>query len=94
MTGSGSTGDFATTDNPSVQNGGILLTSRVAILSSPMNGAAVFEQAMGGHISDATKELNRWKAMCITDGAKMAKWNGSLSPAGLLTLETIDVNYI
>jgi hypothetical protein len=77
MTGSGDTGDFAVTTNPSVQNGGNLLNSRVAVLTNPMFGTGV-NQMIGGNPVVATYEMNRWKTMCMQDGATVAKWTGSV----------------
>lgn len=94
MTGSGVTSDFATTDNPSVQNGGILLRSKVAVLTNPMYGIGLPEQVMGSHASVVTAELNRWKAMCIKDGGTLAKWAATVSPQGVLTLNSIEVDYL
>lgn len=83
MIGSGDTSDFQLTSNASVQNGGILLNSRVAVLTNPMYGTGV-NQVMGGNPGVATFEMNRWKAMCLRDGATLAKWTGTINPAGIL----------
>ena len=94
MTGNGETGDFSVTENPSVQNGGILLRSKVAVLNSPMAGIGLPEQVMGSHPSVVTAELNRWKGMCSRDGATIAKYNASVTPQGVLSLESIEVSYL
>eukprot|EP01037_Dinobryon_pediforme_P011474 gene11474-11570_t len=91
MTGSGDTSDFVLTQNPSVQNGGILLRSKVAILNNPMYGIGLVEEVMGSHASIVTRELNRWKAQCMQDGATIAKWNASITPQGQLNLNNIEV---
>ena len=92
MTGSGDTGDFATTTNPSVQNGGILLYSRCAVLTNPMYGIGV-EQLMNAHPAVAVSEMNRWQAMCKQDGATLAKWSGSANAEDLF-VETTQVSYL
>lgn len=71
--------DFATTTNPSVQNGGILLYSRCANLGKPMAGIGM-EEVMGADMSKTAYEMNRWQQMAKDDGAPVAKW--SAAPVG------------
>jgi len=68
--------DVVLTDNPSVQNGGILLFSRVANVTMPIGGIGM-EQVMNGSTYNAAFELNRWKAQAYKDGAKIASWKSS-----------------
>ena len=66
--------DFATTDNPSIQNGGILLYSRCARLQFPMAGIGI-EYLMGADMTIAAFEMNRWQIMAKNDGATIARWS-------------------
>lgn len=71
----GSHGDFVTTSNPSVQNGGMLLFSRGCNLSNPMMGIGIEEIVnAGAGAPTATYEMNRWKAQVALDGGK-ATWS-------------------
>ena len=70
-----SNNDFATTKNPSVQNGGILLYARGMNPVSPMLGVGILDVINGG-MTRATFELNRWQAQAKTDGATIASWSG------------------
>jgi hypothetical protein len=83
--------DFATTDNPSVQNGGIMLYSRCANLQFPMAGIGV-EDMIGAGLTKATYELNRWQAMAKNDGATVAKWKAEQLPGGIIAIEP-EVSY-
>lgn len=67
--GIGSNSDFELTQNPSVQNGGIIMYSRAANIYSPIFGIAV-EQFMNGNQTNAAKELARWKQQVSQDGGK------------------------
>ena len=66
-------GSFATTTNPSAQNGGIIETSRCAFLTNPMLGIGI-EEMMGGNNVKVAYEMNRWQNQCKNDGATLAKW--------------------
>jgi hypothetical protein len=68
--------DFATTDNPSVQNGGNILYSRCANPLAPMIGIGILE-VMGSNNSKVAYEMNRWQAMTTNDGAVLAKWTAT-----------------
>lgn len=78
--------DFATTKNPSVQNGGILLYGKGVNALSPMLGIGILE-IINGNMTNGAFELNRWQAQAKLDGATIAAWqaeplNGS---ANILT---------
>lgn len=71
----GTHGDFVTTVNPSVQNGGALLYSRGTNLRNLIAGIDINTIVNGGAGSPAPAfELNRWKAQALNDGATKAKW--------------------
>lgn len=66
--------DFALQSNPSVQNGGIALYSRAAIVSTPMFGIDV-EDIMNADMTKTAYEMNRWQSMVKGDGATIARWS-------------------
>lgn len=66
--------DFAVTENPSVQNGGILLYSLGAIPLLPMYGVGLVPQVINGARRDLVYQLNRWQQQAYQDGATLAKW--------------------
>lgn len=74
--------DFATTVNPSVQNGGNLLFSRCANITQPMSGIGM-EDVVNSNSGKATFELNRWKQMAALDGATLATWTATTSQDGI-----------
>ena len=84
--------DFDTTDNPSVQNGGILLYGRGMNPLLPMYGIGLIPEVIDGNTRDLVYELNRWQAMALLDGATLAKWsaNGALYQGNFI----VDVNYL
>lgn len=69
-----SNNDFAVTDNPSVQNGGILEYSLGAFPLTPMYGVGIVPQVIGGARRDLVFLLNRWQQQAYQDGATLAKW--------------------
>lgn len=69
FTGVGNNSDFTLTQNPSVQNGGIIMYSRAANIYLPIFGIAV-EQFINGNQTNAAKELARWKQQVVQDGGK------------------------
>lgn len=74
VTGSGTTMDFATTENPSVQNGAILLLARGMNVNAPNYGIGIGEN-INGNSTTAAVQYNRWKGMCFGDGATICIWN-------------------
>lgn len=68
--------DFATTTNPSVQNGGILAYSRGANPLAPMFGIGLVPQVINGPAPNLAVELNRWVVQAFQDGATLCKWTG------------------
>ena len=64
-------GDFKHTSKPSVQYGGIIRDSRCAFLRTPTIGVGI-QEIINSPISEVNYEMNRWKQMCIADGAKVA----------------------
>lgn len=67
--------DFAVTDNPSVQNGGILLYAPCFNLVLPIFGVALVPQVINGARRDLVFTLNRWQQQCYQDGATLAQWS-------------------
>lgn len=72
--------DFSTTDNPSVQNGGIIECGKGINPEQPQLGVGILPGIQGGPVDRFVYEMNRWKAQCIEDGATLAYWN----PAGIV----------
>jgi hypothetical protein len=66
-------GAFATVDNASAQNGGIILEARCAYRSNPMLCIGL-EDTIQSHPEKTGYELNRWQTQVYADGAKFAKW--------------------
>lgn len=62
-------GDFTTTDNPSVQNGGLLLLVRGNNWKNLGLGIGI-NQVRGGSVAQANYEMNRWKQQVYTDGGR------------------------
>lgn len=62
-------GDFVLTDNPSVQNGGIILLARGPNSLNPILGINV-RQIQGGSLLQANYEMNRWKKQVFSDGGR------------------------
>lgn len=91
----GTHGDFVTTTNPSVQDGGALLYSRGVNLRNLMAGIDIDSIINGGAGSPAPAfELNRWKSQALNDGATVAKWNaGTVQPNGEFAF-TVQVSYL
>jgi len=92
MSGSGDAGDFSLTDNCSVQNGGILLYSRAAILTNPMIGIGM-EQMINSNQTNASFEMNRWQAQARKDGATLATWSGKTNDNGEF-ITNINISYL
>lgn len=72
-----SDGDFATTTNPSEQNGAALLYGRGFNTTNPMTGVGI-EDIIGANGSKMALEMNRWKQMAINDGATISKWSTAI----------------
>lgn len=87
-----SNGDFETTDNPSVQNGAIILEARVFNIQKPQYGIGFNSQIIGGPRSQAALQLNRWVQQIQSEGAK-AKWNALQANNADFSFEA-DVNYL
>lgn len=60
-------GDFVVTDNPSVQNGGIILLTRAFNINNLILGIGI-NQIRGGSVAQANFEMNRWKQQINSDG--------------------------
>lgn len=74
--------DFATTANPSTQNGGILLNSRCAFLSAPMAGIGL-EDTINSSGTKLAFEMNRWKAQALNDSATICRWSAVTGQSGV-----------
>lgn len=85
-------GDFATTTNPSVQNGGSILYSRGANPLAPMIGIGLIPEVIEGTPKVLTYELNRWQSMAYADGATLAQWTAIPSPRNSDVLT--DISYL
>lgn len=85
--------DLTTTDNPSVQNGGILLISRCDRLSNPMLGVGLDVQEMNSSGVNMAFEVNRWQAECLNDGATLAKGEVTFKAAKEADLK-IEISYL
>jgi hypothetical protein len=84
--------DFATTKNPSIQNGGILLYSKGANPLLPLFGIGLIPEVIEGNAKVLTYEMNRWKFQAVQDGATLAQW--SAIPGARNTNTEIDISYI
>ena len=69
ITGQGDNSDFELTQNPSVQNGGIIMYGRGFNIYSPIYGIAV-QEFLNGNMTNAAVQLARWKQMVQADGGK------------------------
>lgn len=67
-------GDFLINENPSTQNGTILLEGRAMNITNPAFGIGFNSQVQGGDEAQAAFQLNRWVQQCIADGANNAAW--------------------
>jgi len=85
--------DFATTANPSVQNGGIILMSKGANPRVPWKGIGLLPGIIEAASTVLTYDMNRWKAQVINDGATLAKWSAKVSSKGVADFKT-DINYL
>ena len=85
--------DFVTTTNPSVQNGAILQYSRATNLVNPIFGIGM-EQIFGSDMTILAKEMNRWKAQAILDGATLAKWTSKILDGINNFLVAIQIDYL
>ena len=66
--------DFETTENPSVQNGGIILYSSGANPLRPALGVGIIK-VVNGNVTNLAYEMNRWQTQLNEDGATIAKWS-------------------
>lgn len=71
--------DFATTDNPSVQNGGIIEAGKGFNPENPLLGIGLLKGLQGANAQRLTFDMNRWKSQCINDGATLARWTGTMN---------------
>lgn len=91
----GSHGDFVTTANPSIQDGGALLYSKGTNLRNLMAGVDINTIVNGGAGSATpAHELNRWQAQALNDGATIAKWTSTpVQPTGQFAF-TSEISYL
>jgi hypothetical protein len=68
--------DFALTDNPSVQNGAVLLYGKGTNLLNPIIGVGI-QSFMNSGMPKVAFQMNRWQQMAKNDGATIAKWTAS-----------------
>lgn len=69
FSGSGNNSDFDLTQNPSVQNGGVIMYGRAFNIYQPIYGIGV-EEFMNGNMTNAAAQLARWKQQVQADGGK------------------------
>lgn len=62
-------GDFVYTDNPSVQNGMLLLLSRANNIRNLIMGIGI-NQLRGGTVANVSYEMSRWKSQVQQDGGQ------------------------
>lgn len=62
-------GGLTLTDNPSVQNGGIVLLFRSFNVDNLILGIGI-NQIRGGSVLQANYEMNRWRAQVVKDGGR------------------------
>ena len=85
-------GDLTETDNPSTQNGGIILNSRCAIFQYPALGIGL-EQIISSQGSVTAYELNRWANQVKSDGGK-GSYEVMLDETGTQPTLTTKVDYL
>lgn len=73
--------DFATTENPDVQNGGILLYGICINPYLPIFGVGLTPDVINGNRKNFIVQLNRWQQQAYQDGATIARWS-LLGPVG------------
>lgn len=85
-------GDFEVTDNPSAQNGAIMLQARAFNILQPVFGIGFNSQVLGGTSAEAAFELNRWVAQVQADKGR-AKWERVTDPRNEFSFKA-EVNYL
>jgi hypothetical protein len=88
--GKGDDSDFELTQNPSVQNGGIIMYGRAFNIYRPIFGIAV-EEFINGNQTNAGAQMSRWQSQVIADGGK-GTYKTSTNPNDIDFI--IDVNYL
>ena len=84
-----SNGDFALTDNPSIQNGMIIKDCKGINILSPILGIGF--NPINAQANSIVFDLNRWKKQCKQDGAIVADF--FLKQSGIPTsVSNIDYN--
>lgn len=86
-------GDFSTVDNPSTQNGAILLEARCMNITNPSYGIGFNSQIIGSDSAQAAFQLNRWAAMVGQDNGR-AKWKPLNNPPNIQFNFECDVDYL
>lgn len=84
--------DFSLTNNPSTQNGGIILESRVGNLLQPQVGTGFNSQVLGDNVANAAFELNRTVSQIVQDGGT-ADWKSIPPPPNTNFDFSLNVNY-
>ena len=85
-------GDFALTEDPSIQNGMILKDSTCANIYFPTLGVGVNENLMNSPIEKVISLMNIWKIQALQDGATRANYKANQSNNNV-DIE-IDVSYL
>jgi hypothetical protein len=83
-------GDFELTQNPSTQNGGILLEARAYDVYQPIYGIGI-QYFMNGNLINVNAQMNRWVAQVKQDGG-LASFNSLRYIDGGLAFNS-NVNY-
>lgn len=82
-------GQISITKDSSVQNGGIIKDTRCINVLSPILGVGF--NPINSQMNENISELNRWKAQCKSDGAKVANYTAT-STGITNTILNVDIN--
>jgi hypothetical protein len=88
-------GDFATVQDQSTlstQNSVILLEARVMNVLNPAAGIGFNSQVLGGDVTQATQQLNRWAQQTSQDGG-VCQWQRIPAPANVQFDFSASVSY-
>lgn len=86
-------GSLAVIENPSTQNGGIILEARCMNVNQPQAGIGFNSQVIGGNLGNVALELNRWNAQIAADGGRSRWVRLPNAPNQQFTFQA-DVNYL
>jgi len=87
-----SSGDFATTGNPSVQNGSIIKEARCLSPLSPIWGIGLMD-IINAPVEKTNYEMSRWSQQAKDDGAVKATSQVTNDPVSKITNINIQIQY-